>query len=454
MNRVTRAYLAACAEPGSRLRTAGGRLRFEHFFGLTWGSRQLARPLFVPEQHLLRASEDLYALFDLMFSLPQRLFGGDLALLCAELGMDERAAALACAAAAKGRTPLYTRPDLYYDGTSFTLLELNAGTECGGVDACAINEAYLALPEFRSFADEHGLGYVDTGERIGSYLRELAAPITGGRDPVVALIDNATNLEMWFDYYRAFVAHMAVRGIDVRISHIADLGERGGKLTVDGTPIDVTLRYFTLEEICADRRAQEWLAPVLRAHDEGTTAFVASLDYGIYANKGMLALVSEQRERGELTAQEAATVDRILPWTRRVTPQLWQRCLAERERLLLKPSVGGGGSGVTTGWTVTDAEWEVAFKNALLTPHVVQRRADVLLEAVPDGEAADALTDWLPVYGMFVFERGYAGSFIRTHPAAGSTVVNASTGAAFTSVFSCPGEPSPGESSPGERDNP
>jgi hypothetical protein len=437
---VTQAYLTACAEPDSPLRTAGHRLEFEHFFGRTWGARQLARPLFVPGHHLQRAADDVHALFELMFALPQRLYGGDLPRLCADLDMNERAARLACAAAASGRTPLYTRPDLYYDGTSFTLLETNAGTECGGVDATAINEAYLALPEFRAFADEHELGYVDTGEWIADYLRELAAPITGGRDPVVALIDISTNIDAWHEYYRAFVAHMADRDIEILISHIADLGSRDGKLTVDGRPIDVTLRYFTLEEICADPRAEEWLAPVQRAHDEGTTAFIASLDYAIYANKGMLAMVSELHDRGELSADEAAVVDRILPWTRRVTPDLWDRCQADRERLLLKPSVGGGGSGVTTGWTVTDAEWEVAFKNALHTPYVVQRRAHVLLEPVPDDEAARGTADWLPVYGMFVFERGYAGSFIRTHPATGRTVVNASTGANFTSVFSFAGE--------------
>jgi len=438
MNRVTEAYLAACARPGSELATAGARLVFEPHFANTWGARQLARPLFAPEPHLRRAADDIHALCRLMWQLPQRLFDGDVARLCRELEMDERAAALACESAARHATPLYARPDLYYDGARFTLLETNAGTECGGVDAAAINEAYLALPEFTAFARGHGLGYVDTGEHIAGYLRDLAEPITGGgREPVVALVDISSNMAAWHEYYLAFAAHMADRGIELKISHIADLGSAGGKLTAGGTPVDVVIRYFTIEEICADRRAEEWLTPVLRAHEDGTTFLIASLDHGIYANKGVLAMVSELRERGELASEEAAMVDRILPWTRRVTPELWRQCQAGREHLLLKPSVGGGGRGVTCGWAVTDAEWEVAFKDALLTPYVVQERAGVLLEPVLDGDVA---SEWLPVYGMFVFEQGYAGSFIRTHPAAGRTVVNASTGATFTSVFSFPGE--------------
>ena len=434
MNRVTEAYLRACAEPGNPLRTAGARLDFEHFFGRTWGARQLTRPLFVPQAHLDQAAADVRAIFEVMFALPQRLFDGDLGRLCAELGMDERSAALACAAAVESHTPLYTRPDLYYDGASFTLLETNTGTECGGVDAAAINEAYLAQPEFREFAREHELDYADTGEHIATYLRDL----TGKPDPVVALIDIKLNFDLWYEYYQAFVAHMADRGIEIKICHIADLESTpGGKLTVDGTPLDVTLRYFTLEELCSEPQAEEWLAPVLRAHLDGQTTFIASLDYGIYSNKGVLAMVSELRDAGELPADEAAVVDRLLPWTRRVAPQLWPQCRAEREHLLLKPSVGGGGSGVTTGWTVSDAEWEAAFQDALHRPYVVQRRANVMLETVPEG---DATADWLPAYGMFIFERGYAGSFIRAHPAAGRSVVNASTGATFTSLFSYPGE--------------
>lgn len=437
MNRVTEAYLSVCSRPDSPLWEAGRHLPLEPAFAKVYGARQLARPVFVPEEQLRRAAADLRALHELLFSLPDRMFGGDVARLCAELGMGERVAALACAAAAGGRTPLYGRPDLCYDGESFTVLELNAGSELGGVDWTAVNDGYLALPDFRSFADEYGLGYVDIGERIATFLRELAAPVTGGADPVVAMIDISANMEAYLDNYRSFVEHMALRGIDIRISHISELGSRDGKLTLDGAPVDVAMRYFTLEEICADPRAEEWLAPVSRAHEDGRTVFFASLDYAIYANKGMLALVSELRERGEFSADEAATVDRILPWTRRVTPDLREHCQADRERLILKPCAGGSGAGVTAGWNSTPAEWDVAFENALATPYVVQQRAVPMPEPVPDDHG---LANWTPAWGMFVFEQGYGGSFIRALPADGGSIVSMATGSAFTCVFSFPGE--------------
>lgn len=441
MNRVTEAYLKACTDPDSPLRTTGLRLAFEPNFAKAWGARQLSRPLFVPERHVQQAAADLHALFELMFTLPDRLYDGDVARLCADLGMSERSAALACAAHAAGRTPLYARPDLYYDGTALRVMELNAGSELGGVDADAINAAYLDQPEFCDFADEHHLGFVETANEVAAYLRRLARPVTGGeRDPVVGLIDISGTMDVWIDFYRAFVAHMEPRGIDVRICHIRDLGVQDGKLTVDGTPIDVAMRYFTLEEICAEPEAEQWLAPVLKAHADNRTMFFASLDYAIHANKGMLALVSEMREDGALSDAEAAMVDRIVPWTRRVTPKVWDHCRANQARLVIKPTVGSGGEGVTAGWEVTAAEWETAFHNALSTPHIAQERVGSAPQEAPEGDAPAASVNWTPVFGMFVFDHGYGGTFIRALRAAEGGVVNVNTGASFTTIFTFPGE--------------
>ncbi|MEV4511079.1 hypothetical protein AB0K00_19150 [Dactylosporangium sp. NPDC049525] len=433
MNRVTEAYLAAFPGTSQPLPAVGRELPLEPAFGGVYGTRMLSRPLFVPDADLRRAAADLRTVIDLVASLPDRLFDGDRRRLCAQLGVDARATELACAPGA--RTPLYARPDLYHDGTGFRLLELNAGSELGGVDWAAINDAYLRLPDFRRFAAEHDLRHVDIGEEIATYLRRLAAPVTGGADPVVALTDISKTMATYHANYVSFVEHMADRGIDIRITHIADLVERDGRLHVDGTPVDVVMRYFTLEEFCAEPQAEEWLAPVLRAQDKGTVVFFASFDHGITANKGSLALVSQLRDDGRLSAEEAAAVDRILPWTRRLTPELLPRCRADRQRLVLKPGSGSSGAGVTAGWEVTDAEWEQALTAALAGSFVVQERVSGAPETVPDGAGT---SDWLPVWGVFVFEQGYAGTLIRVSRVDAGAVVNEATGSAFSCAFTYP----------------
>ena len=439
MNRVTAAYLAAGAEPDGPLRTAGHHLPFVPSFGKAYGQRQFARPLFVPEEHLRSAAADLTMLHELVVALPDRLFDGDVARLCAELGMGEQLTAFAVAGRARGTTPAYCRPDLFYDGESFKCLELNTGSELGGVDWAELNEAYLRVPEFRAFAEEHKLGFVDIGLEIVTYLRNLAAPITGGHtNPVVAMIDISANMAYYHDHYQSFVEHMAARDIDIRITHIKDVGTRDGKLTVaDGTPIDIAMRYFTLDEICADPHAEEWLAPVLKADQDGRTAFFASLDHGIYANKGLFAMICDLRDRGELSGAEAAMVERIMPTTRRVTPALWDECRGRQRELVLKPSSGLSGSGVTVGWTVTAEEWEAAFQHALTEPYVAQDVIEPMLEPVHDG---DGLQEWVPVYGMFLFAQGYSGCWVRTLPVGENAVINLGTGAMFSTVFTFTGE--------------
>lgn len=435
MNSVTEAYLAACARPDSPLQTAGLRLPLTPYFAAVYGKRQLARPLFVPEGPVRQAADDLLILHKLLQSLPNRLFDGDVGALCSALGMSPRVAALAVAGARHGSTPPYGRPDLYYDGTSFTLLEMNSGSELAGVDWGEINEAYLRIPEFAAFAEAHRLGYVDVGDRVAMYLRELAAPITGGADPVVAMIDISDNMTKYEAHYHSFVSHMAPRGIRVLVTHIADVGTKNGKLTVDGTPVDVAMRYFTLEEISASPHAEEWLAPVMRANEAGTTILFASLDHGIYANKGTLAMVWQLREEGALSADEAAVVDRIMPWTRRATPDLRPYAEEHRDELVLKPCNGLGGVGVVIGWTSTPEQWTAALDAAQTRPYILQARADVVAERVPQGEG---LSDWLPVFGLFVFEQGYAGCYVRALPVEGGAVINEGTGAAFTSLFTIP----------------
>lgn len=433
MNRVTKAYLEEFSS--QRIPAVGRELPLEPAFGRVYGQRMISRPLFVPESTLLQAASDLRTVIDLVTSLPDRLFDGDRRRLCEELGMGARETDLASAVPPGASTPVYGRPDVFFDGTAFRLLELNTGSELGGVDWPAVNEAYLRLPDFRRFAQEQRLGHVDTGNEIANYLRRLAAPVTGGADPVVALVDIAETMTVWHDSYVSFVEHMAPRGIDIRITHIADLTERDGRLCVDGTPIDVAMRYFTLEEFCAEPRAEEWIAPVLRAQEKDTIAFFASFDHGITANKGNLALVSQLREDGRLSAEEAAVVDRILPWTRRVTARVLDRCRADQQRLVIKPCSGSSGKGVTVGWEVSEAEWEQALDAALDQTYVVQERITGELETMPDG---DGTSEWLPVWGVFVFEQGYGGTFMRFSPADADGVINFARGAQLGCVFTYP----------------
>jgi len=57
-------------------------------------------------------------------------------------------------------------------------------------------------------------------------------------------------------------------------------------------------------------------APLMAAVERGTVCLVSRLDADLHGNKGMLALLSDDRHRDRFDASELALLDRFLPWTR------------------------------------------------------------------------------------------------------------------------------------------
>src|SRR5208282_1814678 len=102
--------------------------------------------------------------------------------------------------------------------------------------------------------------------------------------------------------------------------------------------------------------------PVLRAAERGEVIIFAPMDAELYGSKGALALLSDEANRHLYDDAELASMDRILPWTRMVRPgpvtvnseqaDLTEYAIAQRDELILKPTLLHGGTGVVPGWLV------------------------------------------------------------------------------------------------------
>ncbi|MBB5896024.1 hypothetical protein ACFFS4_25065 [Kutzneria kofuensis] len=430
-NVVTKQYLAESAN-SRPLRHAARELRLPETYAASYGNLQLDRPLFVPEAEITAFAADLAAVFDILVSLPGRLFDGDLRRYCAALGMDDRLAALMCRGAT-GAPPLYARADAYHDGTSFKLLELNVGSELGGLDTAQLNRAFLARPEFADFAQRHELGHVDTIPRVAAALRQAALV----DEPVVALIESTDGLAAHEHVFLALREALRDQGIDLLLGEIHELDEQNGKITLRGTPLDVVLRYFVAGELVDDPTAQQKLDLLIEAPE---TVLFTPLEGGVYASKGSLAMLHDPAVRATFSAEEHAVVDRVVPWTRLLGAEdgqdaLFRHCRDERRNLVLKPGVGYGGVGTVVGHAVTDEEWERALAERRTGDHVVQRRVRPRTEPVLNAET-NAIEEWVANWGIFVDSAGYAGGFVRAlKPADGSVVSYSNSGTRGTCVF-------------------
>ncbi|NDU73756.1 hypothetical protein GWI34_14080 [Actinomadura sp. DSM 109109] len=425
---VTAEYMEAAAD--GPLRDVMAKAEHPPVFAEAWGRYLATRPLFSSEARTRQAADDLAGLFRLMAALPDRLFGGDRRKFCEAVGADARRTELMTRFDAE--PVLYGRADLYDDGSRFRLLEFNIGSELGGVDISEANRGLLAHPDFAEFAAEHGLSTVDTPAAIA---RQFVRA-TQKEAPVVATLEAVGGMAAYESLHRSFQESMRRCGIELLVGEVDQVRERNGRLYLHDRPIDLVLRYFSAHQVARDPRNDEPVEAVMRAYEEGKVVLWTPLTASMLSYKSCLPLVSDPAMRAELSPDENALIDRILPWTRTLTPDLADRVRAERDELILKPVAGLSGRGIRAGWDQTDREWAETVAECLKEDYIVQRRVVPTGEPMLNAETGE-VEDWLGVWGLFVFPDGYGGAFCRTVPSGGgASVVNLGTkGARVTSAF-------------------
>ncbi|OJF14955.1 hypothetical protein [Couchioplanes caeruleus] len=423
--------------------------------GLTYRDRFLNGPAFLGETERRAVVQDLRALYGMLRSLPERVFGGSLTALAQAVGMDPRQTALITRSARSGVLRPLGRADLYHDGTAFKLLELNVTSALGGADNADINRAMLRYPPLDAFVRGHQLRYRDTLDCVvRTMYAECAAVIPADRPPVVAVVDTVENFAVVGPILRMLAGKLADYDVDGIACDLGQLTYPDGRPTVDGRAIDVVFRYFLVEDL-SDAVAEAHLEPLLTAVEQNKVGLFSRLDAELYGNKGTLAVLSDDRHRDLFDAAELSCIDRLLPWTRYVRAHttdlggsrvdLLAYALAHQTELVLKPTLLHGGSGVVPGWTVNAAEWENRLISAMEGPFVVQHRVRPAADPFPDGAGGsrDLFLNWGIYLGDHdvIGDDGYAGGLVRgsADPAAG--VVSLATGAEFGCVFHDGGPP-------------
>lgn len=394
-------------------------------FRASWEKKLLPRPLFVRDDGITGFAAQVRELFGLLVDLPRRVFDGDVGACCEAMGIDRLRARRIQRFA--GRPPtLYGRADLYRAGHSFKLLEFNVCSAVGGVDRFEISRALMKTPAFRAFADEHHLVYTHTGRQVAAALRKAAAPVTGGMEPVIALVVPDGGMDSHRPYLCPVAEMLRGLGLDAALGELGAVTERAGRLFLNGRRIDVVMRFLSDTELTAASGQGYAAETILRAHEEGRAVLWTGLENQLVNNKGALALLADDIVRSALTDQEAALVDRVLPWTRRLrsgatcvgaeTVDLIDYCRSRRESLIIKPAFGHGGSGLVAGWQTDEPTWAAALEEGVRSGWTVQERVVPSREPVIDPDSV-IRRQWAGVWGAFFTPDGFAGLHVRAVPA-------------------------------------
>ena len=162
-------------------------------------------------------------------------------------------------------------------------------------------------------------------------------------------------------------------------------------------------------------------------------------------DKRILALLSERADSDLFTADERDLLQSCLPWTRAVgtgkatfhgeTGELPDLLIAHREELVLKPSFGYQGEGVTFGQRTSPGAWAGLIEEAVAKGGwLVQERADSRPYIYQVGEQGYGVHNL--VWGTFCFGESYGGGFLRMIPRGiGDGVINSARGATEGVLF-------------------
>jgi uncharacterized circularly permuted ATP-grasp superfamily protein len=163
------------------------------------------------------------------------------------------------------------------------------------------------------------------------------------------------------------------------------------------------------------------------------------------SSKLNLVLLSENRGSDVFSDEEKDAIKKYVPWTRKILPgettygdqpiQLEDFILANKNKLVMKPSLGYGGGGVYIGKNVHAREWEELVKIAFRKKNLlVQELVESGSALYQHGETGCALYDM--VWGFFIFGSQYAGTFLRVIlKKDGPRIVNTHQGAQISVVF-------------------
>lgn len=307
------------------------------------------------------------------------------------------------------------------DGGTMALTEYNAETPAGAAYNDALTEAFLELPAMREFARTWRVAPMPSRHGVTAALLDAWRQFSGGRAangraaPRIAILD-------WDDVptrreFVMFQEHFRAQGLECVIGDPARCEyAAGGRLTLDGAPIDLVYKRVLLHEL-VERLGLD--TPVLRAWRDRAVCLVNPPASKVLHKKASLAVLTDERNAHLFDAEARATIAACVPWTRVVEERhtvsaggrvdLVPWVVKHRDRFVLKPNDEYGGTGIVLGWTVEQDAWEAAVAQALREPYVVQERVAIPSEPYPgwsDGgvQVLDRMIDTAPfvTYGTAV----------------------------------------------------
>jgi len=374
--------LIICDKAALRLRA---QAEDSGFISKDWGF--LATPLLLARSQADRLIADLARLEDLIFSLPDRVFGGSMEKMAIDLGVTpELAMCIGSQPLAPTRFPL--RWDLIGSHDHWRVLEINTGFCLGGLNTAGMMVAYR---------DVTGYEFLNTDQILGTFISKISS----GRIHVVEFDELISS----YGFFAKSLAEALARNSNCQVTWgpLSQLEKGLGNL--NGVIPMMTFQELALHDSQA--------AKLLLLQPENSLLHPAEI---LFTDKGILAWLYEPWLRKFLTEDEKELIARLVPKTQALNAKNVEQFLGDSGQWVLKPCASYGGEGIVCQWTVMDWSAQLAYACNSGERWVVQQavKAEIiedLVTVMADGTVARGFGE--PVLGLITVEKKLAGGFSR-----------------------------------------
>lgn len=396
-------------------------------------------PAVYPPGYLTQLGEAAAALLALVFSLPERLFHGDIQqqLNAQRLTPAQQAEVLPfCTPTLLAKARLFARPDILLTHSGPKVVEMNVTPSLGGLGIC---DRYVQTWQQSALCREMAragiaLDAPPMGRIWGEVVHRYRTAVAASHPPVMLeLIDDpAENPEANFarpDFLQ--VAEQA--GFRVITAKPPEVRFQPDGVYVGQQKIDVVFTDLVFAEQLEHGISSDFFAALVNAEaQQQLDVFSIPASGALYDNKANLALLSDPAFASAFTASERELIQRYIPPTFLLSENTLALALAQRQELVLKPGLGLCGHKVVFGYACTEQAWlseletQLAAGGSWILQTLVNDLWSYTLPMTPDNPRMVCL-------GPLIFDGQYAGIYSREEAFTGKAVaVNRAQGATWT----------------------
>ena len=415
-----------------------------HYDEIINNGKILASPIVLKRSQENMMQKNINRILQILSELPEILFDGDYDSYYNQLGMEPIEKEIVKDFNILKLDTCMARPDTFFDGENFKILEFNISSALGGVIANEVlgRKIYQRLFYDLNIWEKQIYNLPSVIKNMSQLFKE---EMNQKKEINIVLIMFRQDQQEEVLYLQTMKGLLEAEGFHVYICDPKELEYKEG-LMFKNKKMDIGYRVFlwSLKRLKEDKFMQN----IVQAAKKDEIKLFVDLSSKIYSNKANLSFLSELVHSEKLNEQDRSLLKAHIPWTRILKEQkaiygdeeidVIPYIINNKDWFILKPFSGAGGENVMIGKFQNMEEWTNAVSQKSETKsYLVQEYIEPVklnLPIIDFSLKQLSLEELSVVLSIFMIGKKVSGYFVRCQYA-GNEVINACSGALSTNAF-------------------